>query len=49
MNICSSNIRGFSKALKHDGVKDFLKQHNLSVFALVETKLDENKLFDIMR
>ncbi|KAI5681853.1 hypothetical protein M9H77_03081 [Catharanthus roseus] len=49
MNIGSRNIRGFSKALKHNGVQYFLKQHNLSVFALLESKLDENKLFDIMR
>lgn len=41
--------KSFSKALKHNGVKDFLKQHNLSVFGLLETKSDENRLFNILK
>ncbi|KAI5681613.1 hypothetical protein M9H77_02841 [Catharanthus roseus] len=41
--------KGFSKALKHREVYSFLKTNNISVFALLEMKLEEGRLFDIMR
>lgn len=43
------NVRGFSKALKQKEVGRFLKEHKVSVFGLLETKLEEGRLFDIMR
>lgn len=43
------NIRGFTKALKHKVVHSFLKEQSLSIFALLETKLDDGKLLDIVQ
>ncbi|KAI5683249.1 hypothetical protein M9H77_04477 [Catharanthus roseus] len=48
MNIGWWNVRGFSKALKHKEVNRFLKDNNIAVFALLEMKLEEGKLFDIV-
>lgn len=42
-------MRGFSKALKHNEVYSFLKVNRVSIFALLEKKLDDERLFDIIR
>ncbi|KAI5671925.1 hypothetical protein M9H77_12289 [Catharanthus roseus] len=49
MNLGWWNVRGFPKALKHKEVNSFLKINNISVFAVLETKLEEGRLFDILR
>lgn len=41
-------MRGFSKALKHKELYRFLYENNVAVFALLETKLEEGKFFDIV-
>lgn len=43
------NIRGFSKALKHKTVYSFLKDNGLAMFALLETKLDDGRLLEIVQ
>ncbi|KAI5657391.1 hypothetical protein M9H77_26184 [Catharanthus roseus] len=48
MKIGCWNIRGFSKALKHKEVYRFLKENNIPVLGILETKLDEGRLFDIV-
>ncbi|KAI5661680.1 hypothetical protein M9H77_21003 [Catharanthus roseus] len=48
MNIEWWNVRGFSNTLKHKEVNRFLKDNNIAVFALLEKKLEEGKLFDIV-
>lgn len=49
MKISWWNIRGFSKTLKHKIVNTFLKEHDLALLALMETKLEDGKLFEIMQ
>jgi len=39
MIIASWNIRGFSKALKHNGVNHLIKKHEIDILGLLETKL----------
>lgn len=49
MHIGWWNVRGFSKALKHKIVHSFLKEHQLALCALLETKLEENRLLEVMQ
>lgn len=48
MIIVSWNIRGFHTPLKHNGVRDLLYRRKVDVCCLVETKLNEGKLANIM-
>ncbi|XP_020270722.1 uncharacterized protein LOC109845882 [Asparagus officinalis] len=44
MHFAIWNIRGFNKSSKHSIVKHFIQEHKLSLIALLETKIPENKL-----
>ncbi|XP_020272601.1 uncharacterized protein LOC109847772 [Asparagus officinalis] len=44
MHFAIWNIRGFNKSSKHTIVKHFIQEYKLSLIALLETKIPENKL-----
>ena len=48
MIIASWNIRGFSKALKHNGVNHLIKKHEIDILGLLETKISLDNLHWIM-
>lgn len=49
MKIASWNIRGFNKSLKHNGVRSLIQQHSIDLIGILETKINEDKLINIMR
>ncbi|XP_022846184.1 uncharacterized protein LOC111368907 [Olea europaea var. sylvestris] len=49
MKIGAWNIRGLNRPLKQNGVRHFMKQHDVDVMGILETKLGELKLNRVMR
>ncbi|XP_022862530.1 uncharacterized protein LOC111382721 [Olea europaea var. sylvestris] len=49
MKIGSWNIRGFNPPLKQNGVKEFMRRHEIDVMGILETKLNDFKLSRIIR
>ncbi|XP_074271271.1 uncharacterized protein LOC141595200 [Silene latifolia] len=47
MKIVSWNIRGFNCPIKHSEVRDYLKDNNIDILALLETRVKVNKAFKI--
>jgi len=48
--ICACwNIRGFSLPLKHNGVRHLIKEHKIDVLAILESKINKQKLDWIMK
>ena len=49
MKIACWNIRGFNKPLKQNGVKSFIKKHQVDVMGVLETKLNLDKLARVLK
>lgn len=49
MKIASWNIRGLNLPLKQNGVRNFMKQYDIDIMGVLETKLSQPKLERMMR
>jgi len=49
MIIASWNIRGFNLPLKHQAMQSFLRSKEVNVMAILETKLNNVSIGEIMR
>ncbi|XP_074293358.1 uncharacterized protein LOC141620364 [Silene latifolia] len=49
MKIASWNIRGFNSPIKHSEVRDYLKDNNIDILALLETRVKVNRALKIQK